>query len=264
MSLFRQTIELYEFLRGGEGWRYTSADRALQVDGAVHEPIAGLKRGRIVQSPEQGKAKLDITAPLSMPVLALWRPMPPMERITFRLRILDKGSGEVRIGWMGIVADVDEGQHTAKISCVSNVVSMAANGLNRVWQIACGAAVYSQGRGQCNLQANDWAIETRLSHMQGVTVQSLAFASKPDGYFNGGFIQWRIGAGIERRFVIAHRGDTLTLMTPVPARAPQAVTVWPGCDHTLQTCHDKFNNALNYTGQHTIPPKNPWGSDSIF
>ena len=32
-----------------------------------------------------------------------------------------------------------------------------------------------------------------------------------------------------------------------------ALTLWPGCDKRIATCHNKFNNALNFQGEpHSI------------
>ncbi|WP_369010307.1 phage BR0599 family protein [Salmonella enterica] len=46
--------------------------------------------------------------------------------------------------------------------------------------------------------------------------------------------------------------------------AGELVSAYPGCGHALSVCHEKFNNALRFGGQHTLPKKNPFGSDPIF
>jgi hypothetical protein len=44
----------------------------------------------------------------------------------------------------------------------------------------------------------------------------------------------------------------------------QAVTLYPGCDHTTTTCDGKFSNLNNYGGFPHIPTKNPFGGSPIF
>ena len=47
-------------------------------------------------------------------------------------------------------------------------------------------------------------------------------------------------------------------------RLSDAVTLYPGCDHTLTTCDTAFSNSLNYGGFPAIPQKNPWAGDPVF
>ncbi len=88
---------------------------------------------------------------------------------------------------------------------------------------------------------------------------------RADGDFNGGYIQYQIGAAVERRYVTAHAGDTLTLLTPADIPVGTIVSAYSGCDHTTGAggCA-KFDNITNFGGQENIPLKNPMGSNPIF
>lgn len=59
-------------------------------------------------------------------------------------------------------------------------------------------------------------------------------------------------------------GTVLTLLRPAQLPAGTVVATYPGDDHTLTTCDQKFNNAVNYGGDPFIPQKNPMGSDPIY
>jgi uncharacterized phage protein (TIGR02218 family) len=51
----------------------------------------------------------------------------------------------------------------------------------------------------------------------------------------------------------------LTLALPIPElRTGDVVRVYAGCDHTVETCREKFANQRNYGGLPELPAKNPF------
>lgn len=64
----------------------------------------------------------------------------------------------------------------------------------------------------------------------------------------------------ERRMVIAQAGSILTLNVPfVAASIGDVVRIAPGCDHSVTTCRDKFNNVVNFGGHPQMNAAfNPW------
>lgn len=259
MSLFSRHVEIYDFARGADHWRYTEADRAIVVDAQTYAAAPGLKRERITQSAEENKSGLEITAPLSLDLLQLWRPYPPTERVTLLLRRVRKSDGAVFSAWAGVISDIDEDDHAAKIRCQRHMAAMGGNGLRRNWQVACPLVLY-----RCGVSQDAFRTDAVLANATATTISAAVFATKPDGYFTGGFVRWAAGTFTEHRFIVGHVGDTLTLMTPAALATGAAVAVFPGCDHTLATCDSKFGNAVNNGGQHTIPTKNPFGADPVF
>ena len=82
-----------------------------------------------------------------------------------------------------------------------------------------------------------------------------------DGYLKGGDIL----VNSRRRKIIAHAGDTVTISPGIPGVAAlQAFDAWPGCDHLIGTCHNKFGNLDNYKGQPNIPDENPFSLNGIL
>ena len=57
-------------------------------------------------------------------------------------------------------------------------------------------------------------------------------------------------------------GSGLTLIYPAPLTPGETVSLYPGCDHTLQTCHGRFNNAENFGGFPWIPRRNPFNESA--
>ncbi|MFZ2752149.1 MAG: phage BR0599 family protein [Lysobacteraceae bacterium] len=265
MSLLSREIELFDFSIGLTHWRYTDAGRDAIVEGQRYAPVA-LTRGRIAQSGEEAKNTLEITAPLDLPLLNLFRPTPPGLRLRLDLKRVRVRDGLVRLGWTGHVADLDETHSVAKLRCQSLASAVETLGLRRSWQSSCPLLLYGQGPGACNADPGVHAVDVVLSDATGYTVASAAFAAFDVGHFDGGVLQWNSVLGIERRFIVAHVGTTLRLLTPTTLAIGAHVTTLPGCDHTMgpRGCA-KFNNTVNYGGQPTLKGlRTPFGNDPVF
>ena len=264
MSIFSPTAEIYEFTRGTRVYRYTTGDRARTVAGQSYTAHA-IRRGRIVQSMEQGKAALELTVPANLPVLELWRPYVRLDRVGIRLSRVRLSDNLVTSSWLGLVSEVDDtGERTSKIKCQSAMAAMEAMGLRRNWQVNCPHVWGSVGEGLCNVPIEDFRVDATLTDVFGLTVESPAFAPYLEGYFDGGFLRWEANGYTETAFILHHDEQQLKLHRPAPLSAGLAIKAYPGCAHTLQVCHDKFGNAVNYGGQHTIPTENPWGTNPVF
>jgi len=88
-----------------------------------------------------------------------------------------------------------------------------------------------------------------------VTLASIGIA--PDQWFRAGEIVRNVDG--ERRAIVDQAGAVLTLAHPFRTLLNgNGVTLYAGCDHTLATCSDKFNNAVNFGGHPTVPSSNPF------
>jgi hypothetical protein len=69
----------------------------------------------------------------------------------------------------------------------------------------------------------------------------------------------------ERRLIVSRSGLVLTLNRPFSSAVAvnDAVTVFPGCDHTKTTCNTHYNNILNYGG-FDMPTKNPFEGPPVY
>lgn len=265
MGLLSREIELYDFSIGLHHWRYTDAGREAIVEGQRYAPVA-LTRGRIAQSAEDAKNALEITAPLDLPLLNLFRPVPPGLRVRLDLKRVRVRDGQVRLGWTGHVADLDETQSVAKLRGQSLAAAVETLGLRRSWQSNCPLVLYGQGPGLCNADPDAFSVPAVLSDATGYTVASAAWGGYDDGHFDGGVLQWTSPFGIERRFIVHHAGATLRLLTPAALAPETRVIALPGCDRTMgpNGCA-KFRNELNFGGQPTLKGmRNPFGNDPVF
>lgn len=82
--------------------------------------------------------------------------------------------------------------------------------------------------------------------------------SKPDGYFFSGKLTWTSGAnqGLSME-TLNNTGQILTLFQPMvgAVAAGDDFIIVAGDDFTHKTCYEKFDNAINFGGEPTIPDK---------
>jgi len=259
-------VEIYTFQRGTQVWRFTSADRDVTVSGDTYT-AAAISRGDIETGSELGRANLNLRAPRDFPIADLWRISPPTSRVTCLLRQYHLGDGELVTLWTGRVLNVGFEDAVADIRLEPFFTSVRRIGLRRLYQSTCPHALYSQGPGLCNVDPTDHDVAGTVDAIAGFVVSVSEADALADGHFSGGFIEWSPSAGVtERRFIESHVGADLTLSTnPLPLATGNAVTLFPGCDHTDGSggCA-KFDNQLNHGGFKFMPKKNPFGGDPIF
>lgn len=252
-----QPVELIEFKRGSDAWRYSSGDTAYTYMTHDYEPHP-FSVPEPQQTAELAKGKIDLKTPIDTPAVAemIASPLTAMVEVTIYRR--HRGDPEVIVFWRGYVAGVEIVETEATITCQQAGTWMRRLGRPRPAQRQCPHALFDGG---CGLSADDWGISGTLTSATGATLKSAAFASQPNGWWLGGMIE--IGGTL--RMVVGHASDTITIAIGVPGLAgDEPFTVYPGCDHTPDACHVKFSNILNYGGLPWLPVKNPFAGDSVF
>lgn len=100
-------------------------------------------------------------------------------------------------------------------------------------------------------------VSAALASVDGLSVAAAEFAASAYS-LAGGSLSWTRADGIiERRSIMRHEGDTLTLLYgAADLAAGLAVTAKPGCAHTWAACA-AFGNTVNFGGAAYKPVKNP-------
>lgn len=117
---------------------------------------------------------------------------------------------------------------------------------------SCGRALYDNG---CGLSKAAFATSGIV--VGGSTKTAISASLAPAaGYFTQGHMIFNTGpnAGVIRT-IKSHATNLLNLALPL-AYAPLAgdtFTVYPGCDKTLDTCINKFNNKARHRGFKWVP-----------
>lgn len=255
-------IEIYRFNRDYQAWRYTSADREITVDSQIYQPRA-ISRSGIEDAEDMQRNNLTITAPRDLEVADLFRIAPPTMTVLCTISEFHENDSDVVVIWTGRIVDVDFRGLNAVITLEPVYTAMRRNGLRRNYQRQCPHALYGGG---CRVNREAFRVDGVAEAITAATVQVTAASGQPDGYFAGGFIEYEVATGIyERRFILDHTGALLKLSNrPVGLENSQNVRVYPGCDHTIDTCASKFNNAVNYGGMPYFTQKNPFSGDPVY
>ncbi|GHE05462.1 hypothetical protein U879_03825 [Defluviimonas sp. 20V17] len=162
--------------------------------------------------------------------------------------------GQIRRGRMAFVAEVRSLAH------------LLGQTVGRAYQASCDAAL---GDARCGIDLEAPAYRgggavTALVRDRGFVASGLAaFAT---GWFAAGTVEWTSGANAGRRAeVMLHdlaAGVVTITLLEVPVRALTVVdsfVIRAGCDKRLETCRDRFANAVNFRGFPDIP-----GQDAVL
>jgi hypothetical protein len=270
-------ILLFHFTRTGKNWYYTNADRDIVFNGATYVSTA-ISMGAITQSGAAAGDNVKITLPRAVPLathLDLLTPSVPITVFVRRGHVTEVAAtgaftapevADARIIWFGVYAGLARPTPSSRVLSFTPV-TLARGGLRLSWSRGCPHALYEQGDGLCNV--NKALFETALSSVtvvDGVTIQAAEAAGEEDGWFNAGFIEWEIEAGVvERRGIETHVGDTLTILGGTSNMTDGInFKAYAGCNRGPVMCDGKFGNILNYGGINHLTEKSPFDGDPVF
>lgn len=258
-------IELYEYRRGTQFWRYTSADQNITFDAANYQAVPAMRRSTIEASTEQARNALKVDAPRDWDVAELYRVYPPSEPITLTVREFHDGDAEAVVVWVGRITSAE--WRGSQVEVIHEPVSSSLKrpGLRRLYQRQCPHVLYGTA---CALSEEASAVVSTVQTISadGLELSMSGTSGFDSNYFAGGVARLSIGSGqFERRMITISGSGLIVLGKPFGALAVgQQLRLLPGCDHTLATCNTKFGNVANYGGFPFIPQKNPFGGDPIY
>ena len=260
-------MELYRFTQGGNVWAFTPADHPpvgfvdpLDAGEYSYLPIA-MSRTPMKVTREDTSENITVTVPIDNPVAALFipfTPATPVGLVIFRMHRLDPDH-EAIPHFIGSVVSIATKDSTAQLLCAPVSQTLKRKVPRLSYQKKCNWFLGSPG---CGIDLASFTDSATLSAVTGLTIVSSTFAAKPDGYYKAGFVTSAAG---DRRFVVEHVGNTITLEVRFPATitAGAVVSATAGCDGTEAVCKDKFDNLVNHLGFSRIPGKNPYAGNSI-
>jgi hypothetical protein len=121
-------------------------------------------------------------------------------------------------------------------------------------QSTCGNTLYDS---VCGLIRATHAVTSSVTSTSTAAIIYASGLTQAAGYFSQGVIQFTSGAnsGLKRTIKTHASGGVLTMILYFPS-APEigdTFTVVPGCDKTMATCKNTFNNLANYRGMPYVP-----------
>jgi len=230
------------------------------LDGLVLYRPGVVNRTSIRQTSEETTGSIEIRVPADSAFAQRFKsylPAKPISVIVYRYHATDL-SVERRPLFIGSVTSIDfDAEGIATVACTPVT---AATGKKVPWQVykkGCNWALYGHG---CGVLRAAFETPVLVYTATGDTLVSTTVDAFDDGWFRHGYVEV-VSTG-ERRFILEHIGDTLTLEYPFfNLPAGEALIVVAGCDRSEETCRVKFNNLPNYLGFDYIPDTNPYDTN---
>jgi uncharacterized phage protein (TIGR02218 family) len=160
--------------------------------------------------------------------------------------------------WKGVITGFKVSDRIASARATTKMESALNSELPNVYyQNLCNHRLFDD---RCAASTTGHIVSDSVEAIAGKVITVYSDGGKADGYFNGGYIV-RDTDG-EKRLIVDHTGDDLTLAYAFrDLEVDDAVTMRAGCDHTVETCRDKFSdNVANFGGHPFIATGNPFKS----
>lgn len=246
-------IELYRFVGSLDVYTYTSGNRPMTYNSEVYRPIT-MQRSEIKLGDVTERNELKVTLPITVKLVKDYGFDIPPPELTLQIYRVHGKSGAIQPWFKGSVTAITMEGTKASVA-VPSIFSayMSSEFPNVMYQSQCNHPLYSA---RCGVNRDDWKIETILNTILDETKIVVAdAAARPNGWLKAG----EIITATERRLIVEHVGAEITLNYPFRAMAAgMEVTLYAGCDHSIQTCNDKFDNLVNFLGFPYTPSLNPF------
>lgn len=267
---FGRPIELFKFSYGPrteDVYLYTDSETPITYGGQTYTPVP-IQRGATSNTGTLDKTTLEVSMPHTLKVPQMFRVYPP--GTTVGLTILQGQAGDpdnqfVAV-WVGRAISVSFEGIEAKVSCEPISTSFRRTGLRRNYQYMCPHVVYGP---RCRADKPSATTAVSVFSLVGRTVTLSGILPSADLHV-GGMLEWTTSVGLpESRTILATAtvaSKTVLTLTGFPSglTAGMSASAVRGCKHTLTSCKDDHNNAVNFGGHPWIPLKNPIGNVSPF
>lgn len=240
--------------RDGITLGFTTHDRDLWIDGVLHSASPGMVPSAIRRSADFEPDSAEIEGALSHAAitsadLAEGR----FDGAQLRVGLVDWETGAYDTLYRGTIGAVREEAGRFSAELASRKVELLHDPVPRT-SPSCRAKFCGPG---CTLDPAEFSYEAQLV--------ATDFDTNAVG-FSYGFTDDRLIGGTVRWLDGPHAGTSMTVMQKVEGLlvldtqlAPGAHAILrEGCDHTLETCAERFANAVNFQGEPFLP-----GNDMI-
>lgn len=218
--------------------------------GRTYLPLA-IRCTEIEQNQETRSGQIQVVIPRTHDLAQQFVPYLPGAPVSLVIFRGHDGDADVVVAFTGAVSSSEFTD-----DCVLNVSPETGLLRRRVptqrYQNQCNWCVYAQG---CGVDKTPFRVAGALTSVSGEIIKSPAFAAKPDGWFNAGYVE----TGLHRMMILAHAGEQLTLISGIPGlQVGDTVAAYAGCSRLTTDCAPKFSNMPRFRGFDKIPTRNPF------
>ena len=258
-----EPIELYEFVRGTNRYRYTSSQSDVFFISNTYVAIP-ISRNQLESSGELGRAGITLQVPRDLSFISEYLISPPSEVTTLTIyrKHFSAPDTDFVVIWMGRLLNLNWKDSIVELECEPVFTSIRRLGLRKQYSRACSHVLYGS---KCRVNNTSYKSISPALTQAGNVITLAAAGSKADNYYSGGYAEYQYKGVSEKKMILRHIGPSLTLSgVPIGLVLGSNVSIYPGCDHTLTTCQAKFSNSLNFGGFPWIPTKNPFANLALW
>ncbi len=255
-----QPFHLFDFEKGTWLRHLTTRDKEFYVsDSVIYQP-ASISHGKIRKGEDVKKDSITIRLPRGDSLAGMFLNTPPESRTNVTIMRLHEGLSfsEAVIIWKGRIVSAEPNGQVLDLVCESFLTALRKQGLRYRCELICQHVLYS---GECGADGPAKRVDDTIDTMDSGTVLNMTSVvdGYDDGWFSGGIVQGPEGF---RRSITGHSGRQITISRPLSSlESGVEVALYPGCDRTLSTCINKFNNKNNFLGFPWLPKANPFTMD---
>ena len=239
--------------RDGVTLGLTSHDRDLWFDGVLHRAAPGMLPSAIRRTADLSPDSAEVQGALTHDsIAAVDLASGRFDGAGVEIGVVDWETLERAVLYRGEIGAVAEegGSFTAELR--SAKADLEADSVPRT-SPTCRAQFCGPG---CTLSAARFTHEAVLQAVDLGASRASFGAIPPPGHMRQGSLRWVSGpqAGITMQVNDADEAGLVLDLALDPALVPGArALLREGCDHTLQTCSERFGNAVNFQGEPFVP-----------
>jgi len=237
----------------GVAMGFTDHDRDLSVGGVTYRAASGYTPSAVATSASLAVDNLDVDVVLDDDGIT---------EADLRAGLYDHATVEVMlVNW---AAPTDGGiilskGHLGEVTCKRSVATAEIRGLAQAlatnlgeyFSADCRAAL---GDARCGVDLAVLTVSATVTAVESRRCFTVGGVAGSD--YVGGLVAFTSGAcaGLKME-VKACDGGSITLFVPMPREIAvgDGLTIRPGCDKSIATCHGRFDNVVNFRGEPFVP-----------
>lgn len=239
--------------RDGVTLGFTSHDRDLWLDGALHRAAPGMVPSAIRRTVDLSADSVDVEGALTHDAISAADLAAGLfDGAQIQLGVADWETGELAVLYSGEIGAI--GQEAAGFSAelLSAKSQLEIDPVPRT-SPTCRAQFCGPG---CTLSAARFTHELRVTTVD-LAANAVSFAEGPGAEaFRNGSLRWIEGPQAGQENAIVDVEDDLLVLERALDPALQAgalARAREGCDHTIATCASRFANTINFQGEPFLP-----------
>ena len=253
-------IECYKFIGELATYRYTNSYQQETVNSELYLPLSDIKRSAAeLSSVLESVQTTDVIVPFNTDVAMAYCFLKLPLTLSIEIRSVHRGTNfatEWKMEYQGDVVNYEVSDNYCTFKLQQLIQSSLNKQLNHVYyQSNCNHVLYDD---RCKINKTANTKTSTVTLIKGINITVLDDGFNDNDLVVGELICSRTN---ERRIITKNASNIVTVgYAFIDLRIGDTVQLIRGCDHSYNTCKDKFNNVANFGGFKWLPTTNPYES----